>query len=61
MGDGHEPVDYCYIEKDSMEQGQARGAEGGRVRVRHSKGGAERFIPLNAEGAKFFASLVKGK
>ena len=28
MGDRHGPVDYCCIAKDSMEQGQARGAEG---------------------------------
>jgi integrase len=34
---------------------------GSRVRVRHGKGGNERFIPLNKEGCAFFAERVKDK
>lgn len=34
---------------------------GSQVRVRHGKGGAERFLPLNREGAAFFSERVKGK
>jgi integrase len=34
---------------------------GSRVRVRHGKGGAERFIPLNKEGVSFFAERIQGK
>jgi integrase len=34
---------------------------GSQVRVRHGKGGAERFIPLNREGTAFFADRIKGK
>ena len=32
-----------------------------RVRVRHGKGGTERFIPLNGEGRTFFAERIKDK
>lgn len=32
-----------------------------RVRVRHGKGGAERWVPLNREGATFFAARANGK
>jgi integrase len=32
-----------------------------RVRVRHGKGGAERWVPLNREGAAFFAARANGK
>lgn len=32
-----------------------------RVRVRHGKGGRERFIPLNREGCAFFAERIEGK
>jgi len=32
-----------------------------RVRVRHGKGGAERWVPLNREGAVFFAARANGK
>jgi integrase len=34
---------------------------GSRVRVRHGKGGSERFVPLNKEGCTFFAERAKGK
>jgi integrase len=34
---------------------------GSRVRVRHGKGGSERFVPLNREGRAFFAERIKGK
>jgi integrase len=34
---------------------------GAQVRVRHGKGGAERFIPLNREGASFFGERIKGR
>jgi integrase len=32
-----------------------------RVRVRHGKGGAERWVPLNREGDVFFAARANGK
>ncbi len=34
---------------------------GCRVRVRHGKGGSERWIPLNREGVTFFGERVKGR
>jgi integrase len=32
-----------------------------RVRVRHGKGGKERWVPLTAEGRNFFAARIKDK
>jgi integrase len=34
---------------------------GSQIRVRHSKGGKERFIPLTKEGAEFFSARVVDK